>query len=109
MSAPSLRSSVDAKCRDCGGADGGARFWRIHVSACPVMECQLWPVRPLARRNVPPWLATRNADDLPAGFCTLTTEEAIARIRRAGALMEAATTANSTGHVIPVPKHGERA
>lgn len=106
MSAPTLRSCIDTKCRECGGADGGARFWRVHVSACPVTDCPLWPVRPLARRNLPPWLASRNADDLPADFCALTTEEAIARIRSAGALMDTETATNSAASASSVPMDG---
>lgn len=102
MSARSLRSAIDAKCRDCGGSEGGARYWRLHVSACPVTDCPLWNVRPLARRNVPTWLASRNAADLPADFFSLTAEEAVARIRFSGALMEADTGANSQMRVSPL-------
>lgn len=108
MSAPSLRSAIDSKCRDCGGQEGGARYWRLHVSACPVTTCPLWSVRPLARRNVPPWLASRNTVDLPADFRKLTTEEAIARVRCAGALMEADTATNSQTLAASVPSAEER-
>lgn len=77
----SLRKAVDLKCRDCGGQEGGARYWRLHVSACPVTSCSLWEVRPLASENPPCWLTSRKPDDLPPGFLSLSTEEAIAAIR----------------------------
>jgi hypothetical protein len=109
VSGPSLRSAIDAKCRECGGADGGARFWRVHVSVCPVTECPLWPVRPLARRNVPYWLASRNVADLPADFLWLTTEAAIALIRGADAVMDAETATNSLSGTIEASEHGEGA
>lgn len=109
MSGPPLRSAIDAKCRECGGADGGARFWRVHVSACPVTECPLWPVRPLARRNVPCSLASRNVADLPADFRLLTTEAAIAFIRGDVAVMDAETATNSSPDAIPASEHGEGA
>lgn len=109
MSGPSLRSGIDAKCRECGGADGGARFWRVHVSVCPVTECPLWSHRPLARRNVPCWLASRNVADLPADFLSLTTEAAIALIRGADAVMDAETATNSSSDTIEASEHGEGA
>lgn len=87
MSGPSLRGAVDAKCRDCGGQEGGDRFWRLHVSACPVTACPLWRVRPIASRNAPAWLASRDPAALPDGFACLPAGEAIAIIRGAGAVM----------------------
>lgn len=96
MTGPSLRAAIDAKCRACGGVDGGARCWRLHVSACPVTECPLWRHRPLARRNLPCWLASRNPDDLPSDFLSLTTETALARIRGNAAVMDTETATNSS-------------
>lgn len=81
MKGTSKRTAIDAKCKDCGGQDGGDRYWRQHVSVCPVTQCPLWRERPLATRNVPAWLASRDPADLPPGFTQLTTEEAIAAIR----------------------------
>lgn len=95
MSGQSLRNAIDAKCRDCGGLDGGDRYWRLHTSACAVVACPLWQVRPLATRNAPPWLASRKAGDLPAGFAALPLEQAIATIRGAEAVMQAGTGSNS--------------
>ena len=109
MSALSLRSAIDSKCRECGGMDGGARFWRVHVSVCSVTECPLWPVRPLARRNVPCWLASRNVADLPADFRALTTEAAIAFIRGTDAVMDAKTATNSSSVTVQASEHGEGA
>jgi hypothetical protein len=91
MSGPSLRSAIDAKCRDCGGQEGGERFWRLHVSACPIMTCSLWTVRPIASRNAPPWLASRRIDDLPAGFAAMATETVIASLRPAVSLLSPET------------------
>jgi hypothetical protein len=95
LARPSLRASIDAKCRDCGGQDGGDRCWRQHVSVCPVTHCQLWQVRPLATRNVPEWLASSDADDLPKGFLELATEDAIGVIRGPAVVVPAKTAGNS--------------
>jgi len=95
MTKTSLRSAIDAKCRDCGGQEGGDRYWRLHVSVCPVTACPLWCVRPLARRNAPAWLSSRDPDDLPDDFLSLTTEEAIASIRPSGAVLAPEKAANS--------------
>lgn len=93
----SLRSAVNAKCRGCGGIDGGRHTWRLHVSVCPVVSCPLWSVRPLATRNVPAWLASRHPSDLPEGFLSLTIEEAIRRIRVVRGLLPCQMTCNSEG------------
>ena len=68
-SRPSLRTALDAKCRDCGAAEGGAH-WRLHVAACPATGCPLWAVRPLPVR-APEWLASRDTSDLPIGWTCL--------------------------------------
>lgn len=81
MSKPSLRDAINAHCRNCGGLEGGDHSWRLHVSACPVTTCRLWRVRPLASRNVPPWLADREPQSLPKDFCSLSHEEALNLIR----------------------------
>jgi hypothetical protein len=47
---------------------------------------------------VPCWLASRNVADLPADFLSLTTEEAIARIRGVDGVMDAETATNSSPH-----------
>lgn len=95
MSTVSLRQSIDAKCRDCGGQEGGDRHWRVHTSVCPITACPLWRVRPLASRNVPLWLAARDPALLPSGFTALTQHEAMALVRAAGALMQHETGHNS--------------
>ncbi len=74
----SRRRAIDAKCRDCGAADGGAH-WRLHVAACPVTACALWSVRPLPK-PAPHWLATRNPDDLPTGWTRNSIDAAIKAI-----------------------------
>ena len=103
-SAPvSLRSAIDAKCRECGGQEGGARHWRVHVSACPCTDCPLWRVRPLASRNAPAWLSSRNPLDLPAGWRTMPLADAIATIGGAGAVMQAVTGRNSATAGFAVP------
>jgi hypothetical protein len=95
MTKLSLRGAIDAKCRDCGGQEGGDRYWRLHVSVCPVTACPLWRVRPIASRNAPPWLASRDPGDLPDGFLSLSTEKAIAVIRGAGGVLHPETGDNS--------------
>lgn len=106
MNAPSLRQAIDAKCRDCGGQEGGERFWRVHTSVCPVTACPLWRVRPLATRNAPAWLASRDPAALPTGFASLPTGEAIAAIRGAGAVMHPETGCNSEPGCNPVCREG---
>ena len=83
MKSQSLRSAIDGKCRDCGACDAGAN-WREHVSCCPVIDCPLWQVRPLSR-YAPDWLASREADALPDGWCKLPMEQALAAMRNAPA------------------------
>lgn len=108
MNRPSLRQAIDAKCRDCGGQEGGARFWRLHVSACPVTACPLWQVRPIASENPPAWLASRDPDRLPQGFLSLPTEQAIAAIRGAACVFLPVTGGNSEAgtHSVPVEGRG---
>lgn len=101
-----LRQAVDAKCRDCGGQEGGARHWRQHVSACPVTSCPLWPVRPIASENPPAWLASREPGQLPQGFLGLRTEEAIAVIRGAAPVFRPVTGRNSETEVPSAPEEG---
>lgn len=95
MSGASLRGAIDAKCRECGGQEGGERFWRLHVSACPVTACPLWPVRPLASRGASDWLSSRNPADLPHGFLQMSNEEAVGLIRGTDGLMTPETADNS--------------
>lgn len=106
MSGPSLRGAIDAKCRDCGGQEGGERFWRVHVSVCPVTTCPLWHVRPVASRNVPAWLAGRDPGDLPSGFLSLPTDRAIALIRGAQSAMHPETGDNSETAALQVSWEG---
>lgn len=95
MSGFSLRGAIDAKCRDCGGLDGGARFWRLHVSACPVTHCPLWRVRPLTGENPPAWLSSRDPARLPAAWRTLSQGQAVALIRGVETLIPTETGRNN--------------
>lgn len=106
MKMPSLRGAIDAKCRDCGGQEGGDRFWRLHTSACTVTACPLWTVRPIASRNAPAWLASRNAADLPDGFASLPIEAAISLIRGAEGVMHPETGDNSMANAFVVSEEG---
>ena len=97
MSGVSLRGAVDAKCRDCGAAGAGAR-WREHITACPVLDCHLWPVRPMSR-HVPEFLARRDTATLPSGW-SLQSEEATLQCLRNGhfgSLHDVQTASRSAG------------
>lgn len=105
MTGTSLRKAIDAKCRDCGGQEGGERYWRLHTSVCPVTACPLWAVRPIASRNAPAWLASRKPEAMPFGFASLPTGVAIATIRGGEASMHPETGSNRETTSNPV--HGE--
>ena len=79
MSGHSLRAAIDTHCRDCGACDAGAN-WREHVSCCPAVHCSLWKVRPMSR-SIPDWLASRDRDTLPTGWCKLPIEDALTQLR----------------------------
>lgn len=81
MMGRSLRGAIDAHCRECGACDAGAN-WREHVSCCVALSCPLWPVRPLSR-SAPAWIASRERDDLPSGWCKLPFEDALSELRSA--------------------------
>ena len=43
----SLRSAINAKCKDCThDPRSGGGTWREQVAQCSVIRCALWPVRP---------------------------------------------------------------
>jgi len=81
MTGRSLRGAIDAHCRECGACDAGAN-WREHVTCCVAVSCPLWPVRPLSR-SAPTWIASREPDDLPRGWCKLPFEDALSELRSA--------------------------
>jgi len=44
---PSLRKSIDAKCKDCiYDSEAGTGGWRQQVDACTSYTCPLYPIRP---------------------------------------------------------------
>jgi len=48
----SLRSAIDAKCRDCiYDPTAGLGHWRRQVDACHVIACPLWAVRPRSKAD----------------------------------------------------------
>ena len=49
MTKPSLRSSIDAKCRDCIYDSLEPGGWRQQVAACTCRDCPLFAVRPRPR------------------------------------------------------------
>lgn len=81
MKRHSLRAAINAHCRDCGACDAGAN-WREHVSCCVTLSCPIWPVRPLSR-SAPVWIASRKREDLPSGWCKLSFEDALSKLRSA--------------------------
>lgn len=49
---PSLRKSIDAKCKDCTYDDSnGLGTWRQQTELCTVTRCPLWPVRPVSKAS----------------------------------------------------------
>jgi len=68
-------------CRECIADDLAAGTWTQQVAACCCTDCPLWRYRPLPR-SAPAWLASHRADDLPAGFASLSHDDAIAEVRR---------------------------
>jgi hypothetical protein len=54
MTRPSLRTAIDAKCRDCiHDPIGGGGTWREQVEACSSANCPLHPLRPISARKRP--------------------------------------------------------
>lgn len=49
MPTTSLRSAIDAKCRDCIFDRLSAGTWREQVASCVSANCSLHPVRPMPR------------------------------------------------------------
>lgn len=46
---PSLRKSIDAKCKDCTyDESNGLGTWRQQTELCTVTRCPLWLVRPMS-------------------------------------------------------------
>ena len=48
-----LRSSVDAKCRDCIYDPAAKGNWRQQVTLCSSYSCPLWEIRPVSRAPIP--------------------------------------------------------
>jgi len=44
----SLRSAINANCRDCIYDSTNGGNWRQQVEACSVVACALYPVRPVS-------------------------------------------------------------
>ena len=72
--------AIAAKCRECIHDPGAVGTWREQVATCHCSGCPLWRFRPLAR-NAPPWIASREPDNLPDGFASLDHDAAIRRMR----------------------------
>lgn len=50
---PSLRTAIDAACKQCiydPQAPGG---WRQQTHLCSCQDCALWPVRPMSASGIP--------------------------------------------------------
>lgn len=45
---PGLRAKINAKCIDCSYDPKGSGNWRQQVSACAVVDCPLYSVRPIS-------------------------------------------------------------
>jgi hypothetical protein len=61
----SLRTAIDAKCRECiYDPYGCAGTWRQQVAACTSPQCPLFPVRPM------PQCGTVKDDPVKAAFST---------------------------------------
>ena len=72
--------AIAAKCRECIHDPHASGTWREQVATCHCHDCPLWRFRPLPR-NAPPWIAAREADNLPADFHRLQHDDAIRRLR----------------------------
>ena len=72
--------AVAAKCRECISDPLAAGTWREQVAVCACTDCPLWQCRPLSA-NAPPWIASRDAADLPDGFAAMYHDDAIATLR----------------------------
>lgn len=72
--------AIAAKCRECIHDPMAAGTWREQVAVCGCTDCPLWGYRPLPR-NAPPWMASRDPGDLPAGFAGLGHDDAIGAMR----------------------------
>ena len=49
---PSLRGSINAKCKECIYDHHAGGTWREQVTACTSYACPLFAVRPLARKSL---------------------------------------------------------
>jgi len=67
-------------CRQCIHDPHASGTWREQVGICRCTDCALWRFRPLPG-NAPPWIASREPDNLPDGFASLDHDAAIRRLR----------------------------
>jgi hypothetical protein len=104
----SLRRAIDEKCHDCGGREGGAHFWRIHVAAFSAVTCPLWAVRPICSRNAPAWISSRKVADLPPGFNDWPLDKALAAVRGARSVLHPEKGNNSEAQGEPAPDQPPR-
>ena len=58
---PSLRATIDAKCKECIYDPHEMGAWRMQVEACTSPDCPLYAVRPLSRRRKANGLAEKAA------------------------------------------------
>ena len=53
MKGKSLRSCINAKCRDCIYDELAAGSAAVQIELCASFDCPLWPVRPIRRERIP--------------------------------------------------------
>lgn len=80
----SRKKAINDYCRSCSFDPSQNGSFQEQITICPVLSCELWPLRPMTKprdRELPAWLQSRDPAQVPASFRKLSHDEALKVIR----------------------------